>query len=77
MKVKELIERLSQENPEMRVVVNGYEGGYNELKNVRHIQIIPNPSKKWWYGEFEEAPDEAQAEIAILLPRTFITVDRT
>ena len=38
MKVKELIERLLLEDPEMRVVVAGYECGYDELKELSRIE---------------------------------------
>ena len=34
MKVKELIQRLESEDPNMRVVIQGYEQGYDEVKIV-------------------------------------------
>jgi hypothetical protein len=57
MTVKELIERLSVEDPHLRVVVQGYETGYDELEKIRFVQITANPSKneKRWEGEFDEA----------------------
>jgi hypothetical protein len=45
MKVKELIEILSKEDPEKRIVVNGYEGGFDELDKTFHVCITPNPDK--------------------------------
>lgn len=57
MTVKELIERLSVEDPHLRVVVQGYETGYDEVEKIRFVQIVSNPSKdeKKWEGEFDEA----------------------
>lgn len=72
MKVKELIQKLSQCDPEMRVVVDGYEQGFDEPDNVRYVNMIPNPTKKDWEGEFEEVllnNDIKGAELALLLPR--------
>jgi hypothetical protein len=72
MRVKELIARLAVEDPEMRVVVDGYEQGFDEPDNVRYVNMIPNPTKKDWEGEFEEVllnSDIKGAELALLLPR--------
>jgi hypothetical protein len=70
MNVKELISCLSQVDPYMRVVVNGYEGGYDELDITQIVNIAPNLNKedKWWDGEFSESVDSV-SEAAILLPR--------
>jgi patatin-like phospholipase/acyl hydrolase len=74
MNVKQLIEKLSLEDPEKRIVVSGYEGGYDELDKIIHVCITPNPDKKqdkWWLGEFEECIKDPNSdeEIAILFPR--------
>jgi hypothetical protein len=71
MKVKELIEKLSQEDPEMRVVVTGYECGYDELEELTKVGIAKNAKKedKWWEGEFHETPKIEPFETALLLPR--------
>jgi hypothetical protein len=71
MTVKELIEKLSTEDQNKRVVVDGYELGYDELHSISHICITPNPDKKdcWWVGEFEDGTPKQGDEIAILLPR--------
>ena len=71
MKVKQLIEKLSQEDPEMRVVVTGYECGYDDLEELIKVGISKNTKKedKWWEGGFHEAPKIEPFEIALLLPR--------
>jgi hypothetical protein len=71
MKVKELIKFLQTYDPEMRVVVDGYECGYNEVKKIYQIGIINNPKsdEKYWEGEFNEIHLDDADEVALLLPR--------
>jgi hypothetical protein len=71
MKIKELIELLQKEDPETRVVVDGYESGYDEVCKISKVSIEPNPDNgdcekddRWWDGEFEFSKKE-NAEIAI------------
>ena len=53
MKVKELIELLSQMNPELMVVIGGYEGGVNEIKKYKLCNIELNVNTEWYYGKHE------------------------
>jgi hypothetical protein len=53
MKVKELIEKLKSCDPELMVVVNGYEGGVNEAENAAQVKIRSNVNTKWYYGAHE------------------------
>jgi hypothetical protein len=71
MRVKNLIDLLQKEDPEMRVIIDGYEGGYDEVKKILHVEIIPNVGKKdaWWYGEFDYAVGNNNSEKALLFPR--------
>jgi hypothetical protein len=75
MNVKDLINILKKENQKARVVVEGYESGYDEVSKISTVSIEPNPDKgdsekddKWWDGEFFFS-DKKNAEIAICLPR--------
>ncbi len=75
MKVKELIDKLLSYNPDWRVVVDGYESGYDEVCSITEVPIVPNSHKNdsekddaWWDGEFKYSKNQ-DAEIAILLPR--------
>jgi hypothetical protein len=70
MTVKELIDRLSLEDPNKRIVVDGYESGYDEVEKIILVNIQPNlsVSEKDWEGEFEFT-SEKDSEAAILLPR--------
>jgi len=77
MKVKELIKFLETYDPEMRVVVNGYESGYDEVTKLYQVGIEPNPRvveydseiNAHWEGEFNEVVAEDSDEVALLLPR--------
>jgi hypothetical protein len=71
MKVKELIQRLADKDPEMRVVVQGYESGFDELDTIYLVSIAKNSHKqdKWWDGEFIETQVDDGEEVALLLPR--------
>lgn len=53
MKVKELIEVLSQLDPELMVVVAGYEGGVNEVDKSELCDIELNVNTAWYYGKHE------------------------
>jgi hypothetical protein len=53
MKVKELIELLSQMNPELLVVVAGYEGGVDEIDKFEMCDIELNVNTEWYYGKHE------------------------
>lgn len=52
MKVKELIEILKKHDPEMRVFVDGYEGGVGELTadNVGAWPIAPHTLEEGLFG---------------------------
>ena len=62
MKVKELIEALSQLDPELMVVRSGYEGGVNEIKKIKIYDIELNVNTEWYYGKHEvlQKGDEPQ-----------------
>ena len=53
MKVKELIEALSQLDPELMVVRSGYEGGVDEIKKIKIYDIELNVNTEWYYGKHE------------------------
>ena len=54
----------------MRVVIQGYEQGYDEVKIVQYAKIVPNPKKDrpWWDGEFNESRSE-ESELVLFFPR--------
>ena len=76
MKVKHLILRLQECDPEAMVVVDGYEGGVAELRNVQDsVEIALHMNAASYYGEHEiDPPKECIDEhtkwaTAVYLPR--------
>jgi hypothetical protein len=53
MKVSELIEKLQALDPDLRVVVDGYEGGVKDASYVTVEEIALNVNEEWYYGEHE------------------------
>lgn len=58
MKVKNLIEELQKYDPETRVVLPGYEGGYKDVGYVSESELALNVHDEWYYGAHED-PDFA------------------
>jgi hypothetical protein len=69
MNVEELIKYLQAYPSHARVVVPGYEGGYDDITLVKEISIKPTADSKWYYGRYEKAEPETteQSEQAVLL----------
>jgi hypothetical protein len=53
MTVKELIEQLTELDPELHVFVNGYEGGYHYADISEPKNISLNWNTEWYYGPHE------------------------
>jgi hypothetical protein len=54
MKVKQLIEKLQTLDPELLVLVDGYEDGYHSPEDIRKISVHgPYEGKPYWDGEYE------------------------
>ena len=58
MKVKELIEKLQQLDPELHVFVDGYEGGYDDVAVSEVKEIALNVHTDWYYGKHDNADDD-------------------
>ena len=77
MTVGELIQQLGAYPPDMRVVVNGYEEGYDDLspEQIGLVKIALNTGKNSWEGEhgeangFDATPDDAEGIEALALQR--------
>jgi hypothetical protein len=51
MKVKELIEFLKTQDPELHVFTKGYEGGFEDIDtNSEIFEVALNYNKDWYYG---------------------------
>jgi len=57
MTVQELINQLQQLNPSLEVYVNGYEGGYDDIKKAELVRVCKDfyvADENWYYGDHEE-----------------------
>lgn len=67
MKVIDLLTLLSQMPSEADVVVKGYEGGVDDVVNVKLVKIKKNVNDEWYYGK--HAIDEASDIQAVFIQR--------
>lgn len=69
MTVNELIAALQNYPPDTRVIVLGYENGYDDITMVKQIAIMPEEKPAWYKGIYDEAPPEKadQVERAVLV----------
>ena len=68
MTVSELAQLLEAYPPDLRVVVNGYEEGYDDIEarlvSVREIRL--DAGKKWWEGRHRDSADTRAAGSAVV-----------
>ena len=57
MTAKELINHLKTLPPETRIVVKGYEGGFDYAQLLRKVKVIKKTNLEWYYGDLEEILD--------------------
>lgn len=69
MTVKELINRLQQINhQEMKVVVNGYEDGFDDIKSVKPVIACEKIDHEWWDGKYNTS-ENGGGTVMLLLSR--------
>jgi hypothetical protein len=57
MTALELIISLQELPPDTRIIIRGYEDGYNDILRLIPHTIIPHPHQKAdYYGEFTDVP---------------------
>lgn len=63
MKAKEHIDLLKNFPPDQKVVIRGYEGGFNDITELRRVRVVHQPNSKWYYGEYisSEKPEAIEA----------------
>ncbi len=52
MTAKELIILLQELPPEIKVVIRGYEEGYNDIQQLKPLKLRKMIDAKWYYGEY-------------------------
>jgi len=55
MTAQELIEKLQTLPPNTKIVVRGYEDGFNDILQLKEVKIKLNPNAYTWDGEYEDS----------------------
>ena len=65
MTVNELLQLLKGYSPDLRVVVNGYEEGYDDLspEQLSVIRVALNTGKRRWEGRHGDPKERTDGEI--------------
>jgi hypothetical protein len=58
MTAKELIILLQELPPEIKVVIRGYEEGYNDIRQLKPVKLKEDMNAKWYYGEYYKDDSE-------------------
>lgn len=62
MKVSDLIQILSQYDPETVLVIPGYEGGFSPLHTARLETLLKNVNDEWYYGSHDTVDSVSDPE---------------
>jgi len=57
MTAAELIEQLKALPPDTKIVIRGYEDGYNDILKLKPVKIKPKEDSNWYDGEYEDSKD--------------------
>jgi len=68
MTIEALIHELSKHQPQTRVVVQGYEDGFDDISKVLSLAVEKNPDDAWYYGRLIKS--DGDGETAVLLMGT-------
>jgi hypothetical protein len=58
MIASELINELQKLSPDTKIVVRGYEDGYNDILQLKPVKIKPLSDSKWYEGEYDSSDDD-------------------
>ena len=65
MTVSQLIKQLKAMPPNAIVITEGYEDGFDSVKEVSIMKVTENPDKQWWVGKYIET--EFDGELVVFL----------
>ena len=54
----ELIDFLKRLKPHTRIVVRGYEDGYNDILQLKPVKIKQKNDSHWYDGEYDDSTDD-------------------
>jgi hypothetical protein len=73
MTVQELMQILSGLDPDLPVVVAGYERGFNDVTQVKPVSIMLNVNSEWYYGSHDLSQNaENDDKSTPLIPAIFL-----
>ncbi len=58
MTVSELINELQKISPDTRILIRGYEDGYNDILKLIPMKIKLNVNEHWYEGAHEKTDDD-------------------
>lgn len=58
MTASELINELQILSPDTKIVIRGYENGYNDILQLKPVKIKHKADSNWYDGEYEDSIDE-------------------
>ncbi|MEO6455593.1 MAG: hypothetical protein ABIN97_16045 [Ginsengibacter sp.] len=75
MTASELISELQKLPPDVKVVIRGYEDGYNNILELKPVRIKQTPDSHWYVGEYDDSTDEDAVEAVDLFGKNTIAKD--
>ncbi len=66
MTAQELIKSLSMYPPDMPIVVDGYEGGFDNAVRAETIRIALNANSEWYYGRHKQSEKVGDSEAVLI-----------
>ena len=66
MTVEELIRKFGEFPADARMVVQGYEDGYDEVSAMKEVRVALNTDSEWYNGSYDDAGN-AGGEPAVLI----------
>ena len=65
MTVKELIAQLSGLPGDSRVLVQGYEDGYDDISDIRSLLVQKQDDPAWYYGKYNSSVGRGEQSILL------------
>ncbi len=62
MTATELINLLQELPPEIKIVVRGYEEGYNDIQQLKPVKLKRELDAEWYYGEYFKDDSESSID---------------
>lgn len=66
MTVRELIEELRKFPQDQRVIVPGYEDGFDDIHLLRSINITGFIPAAWYYGRYDQTEENGEPAVCIV-----------